>query len=115
MFETWTVLSSWIGPRAKRVEGGGRVEGAAVSPFFAAPFFSAARMSTRTMRPPGPEPVTRDGSRPFSAASLRASGEILTRSLDDGAAVPSPADERGEGAASPVDAGFGAATGCGAT
>ena len=38
---------------------------------------SAARMSARTIRPRGPVPVIPAGEMPFSAASLRASGEIL--------------------------------------
>src|SRR4051812_12800651 len=108
MFETWTARSSWTGPFARKLGPEGR---AGVLPDreegTAAPGLNA-RMSARTMRPPGPEPVTREASMPFSAASFFASGEILMRPLLAGAAALSPrfSDGRGEGAASPLGGAF---------
>src|SRR5688572_24612896 len=100
MFEIWTVFSSWIGPLAKRLGVEAIADcGLRIADWAAPPFFSNARMSARTMRPPGPEPWTRAGSMFFSAASLRASGEILTRSPSARAGADGAGDD-GRGAAS---------------
>src|SRR5688572_26637075 len=72
--------------------------------------FSAARISARTIRPPGPEPVTVAGSIRFSSASLRASGEILMRPVDFGGVTLSSVVV-GVGAASP-DFDDGSTAGC---
>ena len=58
--ETGTTLSSWIGPLAKVLVPPIALGAAAGG------FFSAAITSSRTMRPPGPEPLIRDTSMPFS-------------------------------------------------
>ena len=70
MLETGTRRSSWIGPLAKLAAAAG-AEAAEGPPAF------CESTSARRIRPPGPLPVIRARSRPFSAANFRASGEIL--------------------------------------
>src|SRR4051812_20210879 len=104
MFETGTDRSSWTGPLARKLGPEGRAlpeRGEAG----AAPGLKL-RMSARTMRPPGPVPVTREASMPFSAASFFARGEILIRPLLPATAAPSLrfSDGRAAGATSTAEA-----------
>src|ERR1700722_13326470 len=100
MLETCTTLSSWMGPLAIPGETLAEASGAG----FAPPPAAAARMSALTMRPPGPLPAIPAGLTPFSAATFRASGEILIRP---------PASGAGAGAGAGTEAGAGAGAGAG--
>src|ERR1039457_1086391 len=75
VMETGTSLSSCTGP----LEAAGTPPAPWYGTPLAPPEAAAATMSALTIRPPGPLPATRAGSTPFSAASLRARGETLTR------------------------------------
>ena len=64
------------------IDWSARTGGVGRSPRFEPPLppAGALRTSFFTIRPPGPLPVTRRRSIPFSSANLRASGEAFTRS-----------------------------------